>query len=51
MATKNETRAKAIEEARRRWGRARIYTGHPAPTQHNPTPAAPAVAVQARRAA
>lgn len=39
-----------LEEARRRWGKARVYTGNPTPTTHTPAPAAPAVA-QARRAA
>lgn len=43
--------AKAITEARRRWGRARVYTGKVAPKKHTPAPAAPAVAAQARRAA
>lgn len=42
--------AKAITEARRRWGRARVFTGNPTPKHHTPAPAAPA-AVQARRAA
>jgi hypothetical protein len=40
-----------LEEARRRWGKARVYTGTPTPKQHNPTPTAPAAAVQIRRAA
>lgn len=39
---------KNLEEARRRWGTARVLTGKPAP-KSNPTPAAPAVAI--RRAA
>jgi hypothetical protein len=37
-----------LQEARRRWGAARVLTGKPTPKQ-NPTPAAPAVAI--RRAA
>lgn len=46
-----QTNRSKLEEARRRWGKARIYTGHPAPKQTTPPPMAPAVAAQTRRAA
>ncbi len=39
-----------LEEARRRWGKARVLTGSPTPKPHNPAPTAPA-AVAIRRAA
>jgi len=35
-----------LEEARRRWGTARVLTGSPTPTTHTPAPAAPAAAIQ-----
>ncbi len=35
-----------LDEARRRWGTARVLTGTPTPTTHTPAPAAPAVAMK-----
>lgn len=43
------TKRPKLEAARRRWGKARVYSGNPAPKHHTPAPAAPAAA--ARRAA
>ncbi len=48
---KQTTKNPKLEEARRRWGRARVLSGHPTPKHHSPTPTAPAVAAHARRAA
>ncbi len=47
MTKKTPTTPK-LEEARRRWGKARVFTGNPTPK--HPRPTAPAVA-QIRRAA
>jgi hypothetical protein len=44
------TKRTKLEEARRRWGKARVYTGNPVPQHHNPTPTAPAVAATRRAA-
>ncbi len=43
------TRKPKLEEARRRWGMARVLTGSPTPK--HPAPTAPAAAVAIRRAA
>lgn len=48
---KQATKRTKLEEARRRWGAARVLTGKVAPKNHTPAPAAPAVAARARRAA
>ena len=52
MTKTTKKSSEALNQARRRWGRADVLSGNPTPTTNpQPAPKAPAATMKARRAA